>query len=152
MITLNDLCAHLVPPEEHLQFKTLILDEQRIILVATMTAPKAACPDCHQLTSRIHSDYPRTSRRPALGDDTHPTVLNRAALLLYHLYLWPTDFHPAPAHDRSALCPHHDSAYRKTGRYGAGPRGCRRCPTSEASRVASQPKYTAAARAESGST
>ena len=25
-----------------------------------MTAPKAACPDCHQLASRIHSDYPRT--------------------------------------------------------------------------------------------
>jgi len=60
MITLNELCAHLLPPEEHLKFKTLILDEQRIILVATMTSPKAACPDCHQLASRIHSDYPRT--------------------------------------------------------------------------------------------
>lgn len=31
-----------------------------ITLVATMTSPKSACPDCHQLASRIHSDYPRT--------------------------------------------------------------------------------------------
>jgi transposase len=59
MITLNELCAHLLSPEEHLKFKTLILDEHRIILVATMTAPKAACPDCHQLAVRIHSSYPR---------------------------------------------------------------------------------------------
>jgi transposase len=44
---------------EHLKFKTLILDEHRIILVATITAPKAACPDCHQLAVRIHSSYPR---------------------------------------------------------------------------------------------
>jgi transposase len=60
MITLNELCAHLLPPEEHLHFKNLILDEQRLILVATMTAPKAACPDCHHLAVRIHSRYPRT--------------------------------------------------------------------------------------------
>jgi hypothetical protein len=60
MITLNELCAHLLPPEEHLHFKNLILDEQRIILVAVMTAPKAACPDCHELAVRIHSRYPRT--------------------------------------------------------------------------------------------
>jgi transposase len=59
MITLNELCAHLLPPEEHLHFKTLILDEQRIMLVATMTAPKAACPDCHHLAVRIHRRYPR---------------------------------------------------------------------------------------------
>jgi hypothetical protein len=58
MITLNELCAHLRSPEEHLKFKTLILDEHRIILVATITAPKAACPDCHQLAVRIHSSYP----------------------------------------------------------------------------------------------
>ena len=76
MITLNELCAHLLPPEEHLKFKTLILDEQRIILVATMTSPKAACPDCHQLASRIHSDYPRTLA-------VRQTALNRASLLLY---------------------------------------------------------------------
>jgi len=60
MITLNELCAHLLPPDEHLKFKHLILDEQRIILVATMMTPKAACPDCHHLASRIHSDYQRT--------------------------------------------------------------------------------------------
>ena len=60
MITLNDLGAHLLPPEEHLKFKTLIMGEQGITLVAIMTSPKAACPDCHQLASHIHSDYVRT--------------------------------------------------------------------------------------------
>jgi transposase len=60
MMTLNDLCAHLLPPEEHLKFKTLIMGESGIILVATMISSKAACPDCHQFASRIHSDYPRT--------------------------------------------------------------------------------------------
>ena len=60
MMTLNDLCAQLLPPEEHLKFKTLIMGEHGITLVAAMTSPKSACPDCHQLASRIHSDYPRT--------------------------------------------------------------------------------------------
>lgn len=59
MITLNELCAQLLPPHEHLKFRNLILDEHRIILVAAMMAPKAACPDCHQLAVRIHSDYQR---------------------------------------------------------------------------------------------
>ena len=59
MITLSELCAQLLPPQEHLKFKNLILHEQRIILVAAMMAPKAACPDCHQLAVRIHSDYQR---------------------------------------------------------------------------------------------
>jgi transposase len=43
-----------------LTFKTLIMGEHGITLFAAMTAPKAACPDCHLLASRIHSDYPRT--------------------------------------------------------------------------------------------
>ena len=60
MITLHELCAHLLPPEEHMKFKTLILGEDRIILVAAMTAPKAACPDCGHLGFRVHSGYQRT--------------------------------------------------------------------------------------------
>ena len=60
MMILNDLCAQLLPPEEHLTFRTLIMGEHGITLVAMMTSPKSACPDCHQLASRIHSDYPRT--------------------------------------------------------------------------------------------
>jgi hypothetical protein len=40
MMTLNDLCAHLLPPEEHLTFKTLIMGEHGITLVAAMTAPQ----------------------------------------------------------------------------------------------------------------
>lgn len=60
MITLNDLCAHLLPPDEQLKFKTLIIDEPRLILVATMMAPKSTCPDCRQPTDRVHSSYRRT--------------------------------------------------------------------------------------------
>jgi transposase len=60
MMTLKELCAQLLPPEEHLTFKTLIMGEHGITLVAAMTSPKAACPDCHQLAARIHSDYLRT--------------------------------------------------------------------------------------------
>jgi hypothetical protein len=60
MITLHDLCAHLLPPAAHVQFKTLIIDEPRLILVAAMMAPKAPCPDCHHLASRVHSGYQRT--------------------------------------------------------------------------------------------
>jgi transposase len=59
MITLNDLCAHLLPPDERLLFKTLIIDEPHLILVAAMMSPKSACPDCRQPTDRIHSSYPR---------------------------------------------------------------------------------------------
>jgi transposase len=60
MIMLQDLCAHLLPPAEHMQVKTLIIDAPRLILVAAMIAPKAACPDCHHLASRVHSGYQRT--------------------------------------------------------------------------------------------
>ena len=34
MITLNDLCAHLLPPDEQLKFKTLIINEPHLIFVA----------------------------------------------------------------------------------------------------------------------
>jgi transposase len=60
MLTLNDLCAHLLPPDEQLKFKTLIINEPRLILVATMMSPKSTCPDCRQPTDRIHSSYRRT--------------------------------------------------------------------------------------------
>ena len=55
MITLNELCAHLLPPEEHVHFTNLMLHEQRLSLAATMTAPTAACPDWHHLAVRIPS-------------------------------------------------------------------------------------------------
>jgi transposase len=59
-MTLEDLCMRLLPPEEHLQFETLILEDHYISLVAKMTAAKAACPDFHELSHRIHSGYSRT--------------------------------------------------------------------------------------------
>jgi transposase len=60
MITLNDLCAHLLPPNERLQFPRLIIDAPHLILVAAMLSPTSTCPDCRQPTERIHSRYPRT--------------------------------------------------------------------------------------------
>jgi transposase len=59
-MTLDDLCTRLLPPDDHLHFATLLLEDHHITLVATMTAPKAVCPDCHQPSHRIHSGYPRT--------------------------------------------------------------------------------------------
>jgi transposase len=60
MITLNDLCAQLLPPDERLTFKTLVIDEPHLILVAAMMSPESICPDCRQPTDRIHSSYLRT--------------------------------------------------------------------------------------------
>jgi len=59
-MTLDDLCSRLLPPDEHLHFETLILEDHHLTLVAAMTAPKAVCPDCHQPSHRMHSGYPRT--------------------------------------------------------------------------------------------
>ncbi len=59
-MTLDDLCARLLPPDDHLHFETLILEDHSLTLVAAMTAPKAVCPDCHQPSQRRHSGYPRT--------------------------------------------------------------------------------------------
>lgn len=60
MITLDDLCAHLLPPDGHIQFQSLIIDEPRLILVAAMNSVKSTCPDCSQPTERIHGRYLRT--------------------------------------------------------------------------------------------
>jgi transposase len=59
-MTLDDLCMHLLPPENHVHVETLILKDGHITLVAAMTAPKAVCPDCHAPAQRMHSRYPRT--------------------------------------------------------------------------------------------
>ena len=59
-MTLDDLCLRLLPPDEHLHFATLLLEDHHLTLVAARTAPKALCPDCHQPSQRMHSGYPRT--------------------------------------------------------------------------------------------
>src|SRR5256712_3126559 len=59
-MTLDDLCSRLLPPDDHVHFETLILEDHHLTLVAAMTAPKAVCPDCHQPSQRRHSGYPRT--------------------------------------------------------------------------------------------
>ena len=47
-MTLDELCSHLLPPDEHLHFETLLFEDNHLTLRATMTAAKAVCPDCHQ--------------------------------------------------------------------------------------------------------
>jgi transposase len=59
-MTLDELCSHLLPPDEQLHFETLLLDDKHLTLMATMTAAKAVCPDCCQPSHRMHSSYRRT--------------------------------------------------------------------------------------------
>jgi transposase len=60
MITLDDLCAHLLPPDARLQFQSLIIEEPHLILVAAMISPHSTGPECCQPTQHIHGHYPRT--------------------------------------------------------------------------------------------
>ena len=60
MITLDDLCAHLLPPDDHITFQSLIIEEPRLILMAAMIATNSTCPDCRQPSDRIHGHYLRT--------------------------------------------------------------------------------------------
>src|SRR5919197_61571 len=72
-MTLDELCSHLLPPDEHLHFETLLFEDNHLTLRATMTAAKAVCPDCHQPSQRMHSGYPRTLAE--LPWDTMPVEL-----------------------------------------------------------------------------
>jgi transposase len=60
MITLDDLCAHLLPPDDRITFQSLIIDEPHLILVAAMISTNSTCPDCRQPTHRIHGHSRRT--------------------------------------------------------------------------------------------
>jgi transposase len=60
MITLDDLCAHLLPPDDRIKFQSLIIDAPHLILVAAMISAHSTCPDCRQPTHRIHGHYRRT--------------------------------------------------------------------------------------------
>lgn len=60
MMTLDDLCAYLLPPDDHIKFQSLIIDAPRLILVAAMISNSSTCPDCSAPTQRIHGHYPRT--------------------------------------------------------------------------------------------
>ena len=44
MMTLDDLCAHLLPPDDRIKFQSLIIDEPRFILVAAMISANSTCP------------------------------------------------------------------------------------------------------------
>ena len=60
MITLDDLGAHVLPPEDRSTLQSLIIDAPRLILVAAMISAHAPCPACRQPTHRLHGHDPRT--------------------------------------------------------------------------------------------
>lgn len=59
-MTLQDLCAHLLPPDDHLRVETLLMEEHGVSLVLSATAPKAICPACVHPAYRVHGRYLRT--------------------------------------------------------------------------------------------
>ena len=59
-MTLQELCARLLPPDEHLLVETLLMEESGISLVLSATAPKAICPACLHPACRVHGRYLRT--------------------------------------------------------------------------------------------
>ena len=67
MIMLDDLCASLLPPDDHITFQSLIIDAPRLILVAAMISINATCPDCRQPTRRFRCP-PCTCRRQTFAE------------------------------------------------------------------------------------
>ena len=59
-MTLQELCARLLPPEEHLLVETFLMEERGISLVLSATAAKAICPACLHPACRVHGRYLRT--------------------------------------------------------------------------------------------
>ena len=59
-MTLQDLCARLLPPDDHLLVESLLMEEHGISLVLSATAPKAICPTCVHPADRVHGRYLRT--------------------------------------------------------------------------------------------
>ena len=59
-MTLNDLCARLLPADPALHGETLGLDADHLTITAALSTSTAVCPTCGQLAHRIHSDYTRT--------------------------------------------------------------------------------------------
>ena len=49
----------LLPDPVELRLQTLKFDSQGIILLVRTARPAAACPCCHQLSHRVHSQYER---------------------------------------------------------------------------------------------
>ena len=60
MMTLDDLCAHLLPPDDRITLQSLIIDAPPRILGAAMIATNSTCPECRQPTPRIHGHSRRT--------------------------------------------------------------------------------------------
>jgi transposase len=60
MITVDDLWAHVLLPDDRITFQSLLLDAPHLILVAAMISPNSTCPDCRQPTHRVPGHYQRT--------------------------------------------------------------------------------------------
>jgi transposase len=59
-MTLPELCACLLPPDDHLLVETLLMEQDGISLVLSATAAKAICPTCTHPAYRVHGRYLRT--------------------------------------------------------------------------------------------
>lgn len=59
-MTLHDLCARLLPPDDHLLVATLVLEEHGLSLGLSATAPTAMCPGCVHPACRVHGRDLRT--------------------------------------------------------------------------------------------
>jgi transposase len=59
-MTLNDLCARLLPADPVLRGETLGLAADHLTITAALRTSTSVCPTCGQLAHRIHSDYTRT--------------------------------------------------------------------------------------------
>ena len=60
MIMVDDLCAHVLPPDDRSTLQSLIIEEPHRLRVAAMISPHAPCPDCRQPTPRIPGHSRRT--------------------------------------------------------------------------------------------
>ena len=58
--SLRRLATQLIPQFSGLRVNQITLDEQRVTLLLTTTAPTACCPLCATVATQVHSAYTRT--------------------------------------------------------------------------------------------
>ena len=125
MITLDDLCAHLLPPDDRITFQSLIID-------AAPSHPGGG-NDLYQLhLSRLPPTDPShpwaLSAHPGrltMGDGAHRAAFNRSSLPLLSLHVSSQDLCRTTPDSGAALCAHDNEIDHHASQHGAGPR--RRC-------------------------
>src|SRR6266852_5953340 len=148
-MTLDDLCSRLLPPDAHLHFEPLLLEDHHITLIAAMTAPKAVCPDCHQPSQRMHSGYPRTLADLPWAMMPVELVLHVRRFFCDTAVCGRLTFAERLPTVAAAVCPHHDTVAPQPGVYRLGPRGRCWCPAVGPPGHAGQSEHGAQAGARS---